>query len=604
MEIEQSKHTVDIIHAYLESQYQTKDINYNLFSNISSDDELVLKEMGYNRFLLNEKFDNVWETANLDEPTKNDVIAYCTRRLIETKNQHLLARYNHALLVMTKNNLYANGSIEAYFKVADLYLKESKKDTQLAFEFLDTVKCLLQLCISYNKAKIDGLVAYLQKILDQNYSKKLKTGVLGILACERVLKAKDIQSLPDKCLEIYNEIEDDNGKERVLEIGLTLSQRLNDNEKIHIFAELLGDITLLDIQEYDGVNMAISHMNEIVYQKAITYYILAKNEDKVRATTLRLEENRTHHQYPRIPIYTKADNRELFVKSLNQLVRGTLEKSLLEILYPICRFNHSSLLITNEQIEDLASKTDDYYYTSCFEAVSVDKWGNKHPTTHKAVCIRDSFCIWFRQSTLLYIPILLCNCMKYKKRNINQFRGALKKSGLFVSIPVKRSGGYVHIPLYDIVGRGLEDFIRQNNESFKDSPKPDWRFSIDFLTPKFEFIIRSIASILDIPVVKTRKDGEVQFITLEKILSDPKLKDVFDDDDILLFKHTFTKNGMNVRNNVAHGLYLPEDYTKEIAVLVFLSVLRLCKYTDFIVTRYKEQSETASETVDKEALKN
>ncbi len=105
-------------------------------------------------------------------------------------------------------------------------------------------------------------------------------------------------------------------------------------------------------------------------------------------------------------------------------------------------------------------------------------------------------------------------------------------------------------------------------------------------------------------MVKTQKDGEVQFITIEKILSDPKLKDVFNDDDILLFKHTFTKDGMNVRNNVAHGLYLPEDYTKEIAVLVFLSVLRLCKYTDFIVTQYNEQSETASETVDKDALNN
>lgn len=596
------EHTVESIRAYLESQYQTKNFSYNLFQDISSDDELVLQEMGYNRFLLNENFDKVWETASLDEPTKNDVIAYCTQRLIETQNQHLLARYNHALLVLTKNNLYANGAIEAYFKVVDLYLEESKKDTQLAFEFLDTVKCLLQLCISYNKAKIDVLVAYLQKILDQNYSKKLQTGVLGIFACERVFKAKDIQIMPDKCLEIYNEIEDRNWKERALEIGLMLSQRLNDNEKIHIFAELLGDITLLDIQEYDGVNIAISHMNEIVFQKAITYYKLAKNEDKVRATTLRLEENRTHHQYPRIPIHTKADNRELFVKSLNQLVRETLEKSLLEILYPICRFNPSSLLITNEQIENLASKTDDYYYTSCFEAVSVDKWGNKHPTTHKAVCIRDSFCIWFRQSTLLYIPILLCNCMKYKKLNINQFRGALKKSGLFVSIPVKRSGGYVHIPLYDIVGKGLEDFIRQNNESFKDNSKADWRFSIDFLTPKFEFIIRSIASILDIPVVKTQKDGEVQFITLEKILSDPKLKDVFDDDDILLFQHTFTKDGMNVRNNVAHGLYLPEDYTQEIAVLVFLSVLRLCKYTDFIVAKYKEHIETTPKSVNNDDL--
>lgn len=595
MEIEQSKHTVDIIHAYLESQYQTKDINYNLFSNISSDDELVLKEMGYNRFLLNEKFDNVWETANLDEPTKNDVIAYCTQRLTETHNQHLLARYNHALLVMTRNNLYAIGAIDAYSKVANLYLKKSNDD----FEFIDTVKVLLELCISYNKAKIAEIVAYLQNVLEQGYSNRLKTSILGILSGEKIFKAKDIQNLPDKCLDLYNEIEDRNWKERALEIGLTLSQRLNDNEKIHIFAELLGDITLLDIQQYDGVNMAISHLNEIVYQKAISYYKLAKNEDKVRATTLRFEENRTHHQYLRIPIHTKADNRELFVKSLNQLVRETLEKSLLEILYPICKFNHSSLLITNEQIEDLASKTDDFYYTSCFEAVSVDKWGNKHPTTHKAVCIRDSFCIWFRQSTLLYIPILLCNCMKYKKQNINQFRGALKKSGLFASIPVKRSGGYVHIPLYDIVGKGLEDFIRQNNESFKDNPKVDWRFSIDFLTPKFEFIIRSIASILDIPVVKTQKDGEIQFITLEKILSDPKLKDVFNDDDILLFKHTFTKDGMNVRNNIAHGLYLPEDYTQEIAVLVFLSVLRLCKYTDFIVAQYKEQTDPESVTVDK-----
>lgn len=585
MEDDKTKYTVDSIRTYLEAQYQTKDFNYNLFSDISSDDELVLKEMGYNRFLLNDNFDKIWKTANLDEPTKNDVIAYCTRRLIETQNQHLLARYNHALLVMTKNNLYANGAIEAYFKVADLYLKESKKDTQLSFELLATVKCLLQLCISYNKAKIDELAVYLQSILLQDYSKKLKTGVLGIFAYERIFKAKDIQGLPDKCIEIYNEIEDDNWKERVLEIGLTLSKRINDNEKIHIFAELLGDITLSDIQEYDGVNMAISHMNEIVYQKAINYYKLAKNEDKVRTTTLRLEENRTHHQYPRIPIYTKADNQELYIKSINRQVKETLEKSLLEILYPICRYNIASLLVYYEQLENLASKTDDYYYTTCFEAINVDKWGNKHPTTHKAVCMRYSFRLGFTQLTLRYIPILLCNCMTYKKCNIRQFRRALQKAGFFMPIPIKRVGGYVNTPLYDIFGKGLEDFIKQNNLAFKDASKVDWRFCVDFLTPKFEGVIRSIASVLEIPVVNTQKDGVVQFITLEKILAEPKLKAVFNDDDIFLFKHTFTKEGMNIRNEVAHGLLLPEDYTSELALLVFLCVLRLCKITDYIIAQ-------------------
>ena len=71
MEDDKTKHTVDSIRTYLEAQYQTKDFNYNLFSDISSDDELVLKEMGYNRFLLNDNFDKIWKTANLDEPTKN-----------------------------------------------------------------------------------------------------------------------------------------------------------------------------------------------------------------------------------------------------------------------------------------------------------------------------------------------------------------------------------------------------------------------------------------------------------------------------------------------------------------------------------------------------
>lgn len=145
------------------------------------------------------------------------------------------------------------------------------------------------------------------------------------------------------------------------------------------------------------------------------------------------------------------------------------------------------------------------------------------------------------------------------------------------------------IPLYDIVGKGLEDFIRQTNESFNKNPKVDWRFCVDFLTPKFELIIRSIASVLSIPVVKSLRNGETQFITLENILANPKLKVIFNDDDILLFKQTFTKDGLNIRNEVAHGLLLPQDYNSRIALHVFLSVLRLCKIADFMEVQYNQQ---------------
>lgn len=92
-------------------------------------------------------------------------------------------------------------------------------------------------------------------------------------------------------------------------------------------------------------------------------------------------------------------------------------------------------------------------------------------------------------------------------------------------------------------------------------------------------------------MVKTTRDGEVQFVTLEKILAEPKLKDIFNDDDIFLFNHTFTKEGLNIRNEVAHGLLLPQDYTSEIALLVFLSVLRLSKIVDYIIKQKDSQSE-------------
>ena len=112
---------------------------------------------------------------------------------------------------------------------------------------------------------------------------------------------------------------------------------------------------------------------------------------------------------------------------------------------------------------------------------------------------------------------------------------------------------------------------------------------MDFLTPRFELIIRSIASVLSVPVVKQLRNGETQFITLENILANPKLKVIFNEDDILLFKQTFTKDGLNIRNEVAHGLLLPQDYNSLIALYVFLSVLRLCKIADFMVEQYNQQ---------------
>lgn len=152
METVQSEYsTINDFRAYLESNYQTNNCAYTFFSNITSKNESVLREIGYNRFLLNSRFDSVWSSTNLDEQTKKDLIDYCIQRLDETQNAHLAARYNFALLIITKNNRYAYGAIKSYKSVADFYLKESNNDPSIVFEFVDTAKELLLLYTSYKK---------------------------------------------------------------------------------------------------------------------------------------------------------------------------------------------------------------------------------------------------------------------------------------------------------------------------------------------------------------------------------------------------------------------------------------------------------------------
>lgn len=593
MKIPQGEYTASDIQEWLEIHYQTRHVNYSLFSDINSDDEAVLKEIGYNRFLFNDNFDRVWERMSPKDTTRTEVLNFCKERLAKTQNPHLLARYNYALLVITKNNLYANRAISAYLKVADFYLSKTNNDTTNVYEFLSTMKELIKLCLSYNKPQINYIYIYLHQILNQSYPLNLKTGILRIFTEEKSFKSKDLKDMPNYCLDIYYKVKDERWQEGILEIGLKLSQRINNSDLIKLFANLLGDLVLQDILEYSETNMAISHINEMTYEKAIGYYRLAKNQKKVAETTLKLEENRTHHKYPSIPIYCKIDtNPELIFEAINQLVCENIDKSLIEIIFPICRYNSASLLPDFVSIKKNIPKIEDYDYTTCTQAIRVDKWGNKHKVSHESMFLYDSFHMIYQRSALLYIPILLCNCMIHKKITIRQFRSVLKKSGFHIPIPIKRVGGYMHIPLYDIVGKGLEDYIRQNNKSFNDKMCVDWRFCIDFLTPKFEFIIRCIASVLGIPVVKTLNGGEEQFITLEKILDNPKLKDIFNDDDILIFKHTFTQDGINIRNEVAHGLLLPQDYSKEVATLVFLCVLRLCKISDYIATQVIKNSES------------
>ncbi len=84
---------------------------------------------------------------------------------------------------------------------------------------------------------------------------------------------------------------------------------------------------------------------------------------------------------------------------------------------------------------------------------------------------------------------------------------------------------------------------------------------------------------MEAPITKMKNVTNTENILLDGLLYKDCLHQVFDNNDMLLFRQTFTNDGYNIRNNMAHGLYIPQEYTSTKALLVFVSILRLAKAT-------------------------
>lgn len=154
----------------------------------------------------------------------------------------------------------------------------------------------------------------------------------------------------------------------------------------------------------------------------------------------------------------------------------------------------------------------------------------------------------------------------------------LLKMGFDLRVEKSNGNEKVGSSILERVDIGLKDFLHQH-ELLLRGEQPDWRFCITFLSTQFEGILREVVRQMEAPITKMKNITNTENILLEGLLDKDCLHQVFDNNDMLLFRQTFTNDGYNIRNNVAHGLYIPQEYTSTKALLVFVSILRLAKAT-------------------------
>ncbi len=128
-----------------------------------------------------------------------------------------------------------------------------------------------------------------------------------------------------------------------------------------------------------------------------------------------------------------------------------------------------------------------------------------------------------------------------------------------------RKWGHCKDKHFEFLGIGLAHYF-----------KGDYVSAIHVLVPQFEDILRGFLERAGQPISDPRRG---KFLVLDSILTNPVLVEVAGEDLITWYRLSLSDPaGINLRNDVAHGLSSPEVMTKETAELVIHLLLSLTRF--------------------------
>ncbi len=225
----------------------------------------------------------------------------------------------------------------------------------------------------------------------------------------------------------------------------------------------------------------------------------------------------------------------------------------------------------------------------------VDKFGNTVDTFSSEI-EKKEFNFWhtyafsFQTGTRTMLHFFM-EAYKAKKLSYNSVLSYLEGTWYNETIERKYHGRIVEVKPIDTLKPGLERFFEELGKFSEDnSYRCDFVTVIDSLTLKVEGLLRYFCEKIGIATFKTRQKGS-QKLVMEKLLDDlladiahqpslrPEQKTYFDEEDRILIKYVLAeKVGLNLRNEVAHGLMDIFEYTFERIVILFCIIIKLSKY--------------------------
>lgn len=558
----------------LENLYEFRgDLFTGILDKCTSEDEIKIVRIEY--WVLSGGLRQVLEDAD-----KDTSIVYLQNRIKGmVQNHFLLSKYYDALYALTNNREYCKEAIKSTYALFNYYL--SHEESHYKYYACQTLGYVFKMSrkIKVDQSQIESDLVSLLK--DDKVPDITKYWILyAIKNNYKYCKYKSLDFAPDMCMDIFSRMDDYTWCKNILEAGLFFANHYKTNNQSAIY-EHLGDNESKRLREEENSegNILIGHSNQQVYLQMMKYYKKAGNKKKLLNATQKYNENKPNLKYIRI-----EESQELSEKA-RESIWGFVEemgKCHRETLYYFLASDNRYIFPSHENIVDSWERVEKahYIHVEHFSAVKSDINGNQQETTHESMYKWQAFQMWITNSFNLTLRKIITTNFENKRFSYRNIKRLLLNHSTFgMELPAKRGQNEVSYTWFDRVDYAIKDFFVQlQNERM--GKHTDWRLVINTLTIQFEGILRDFIRVFSGETTKV-KDGKktvVAEILLDDLIRTESFAKLFSEEDRDLFLYTFTNEGYNIRNDVAHGFYLPCDYTAFKATLVFLCVLRLARF--------------------------
>jgi hypothetical protein len=524
---------------------------------------------------------------------------YFEKRYKECKN--LYAKVEFGLLTyfgnktaFSKHTDFKKGLFAELFQLSKQYLenaRQPKDKNYYTLYFFSTLKSAFKVA---EKAKLsDQLNEIIEFVFKthQEWDTKKDGSLRIILDLSSLMsdyfklfkKSIDYGKVIDKNLQGAQELEKSHvwGAVYIVDKSIEIKQKLNlkYDDLIKYKAELYEK---LSSEAEEQGNMACITFSE----DALRLYQQLNDKDKIIELENRYTEQRGKFELSKI----HQELPEEFTRQIQENILKTISESdETQIIY--------HLIITPwydriENIEKNAIESKQHTVLLSMIGTSIlDKFGNTIDKFHSDEEI-DKHNFWqtygfnFQIGTQTMHQFFI-ESYQAKKITYDSVLNYLESTWFNEFISRKYHGEIVKIKPIDIIKPGLKRFFQELDSFFKDNTHQfDYVTTTDSLVLKVESIIRYFCEKIGLATFKTRQKGSDKLV-MEKLLDD-LLVDIknseanptgFDEEDRIFIKYVLTeKAGLNLRNQVAHGLLDVYEYSFSNLLVVLSIILKLSKY--------------------------